>query len=163
MPHEVIMPALGMAQETGTIVTWLKSEGEAVAAGDPIMEVETDKATMEVEAALGFLTGIRAAAGEAVPVGQVVAIISETADAPEASGDAAEAPDTPEATADAPSGRADAASVPEGKVGHARPRHGPGQRHHRRLAQGAGRPRRRHRSAARGRDRQGDDGGRGRP
>jgi pyruvate/2-oxoglutarate dehydrogenase complex dihydrolipoamide acyltransferase (E2) component len=49
MAHEVIMPALGMAQDTGLIVSWLKKPGDAVKAGDPIMEVETDKATMEVE------------------------------------------------------------------------------------------------------------------
>ena len=81
MPHEVIMPALGMAQDTGQIVAWLKQPGEKVAAGEALMEVETDKATMEVEAgADGFLTDVRAAAGDDVPVGQVVALISETAD-----------------------------------------------------------------------------------
>ena len=81
MPHEVIMPALGMAQETGQIVTWLKKPGDAVKAGDALMEVETDKATMEVEAAAdGFLTDVRAGEGDSVPVGDVVAMISESAD-----------------------------------------------------------------------------------
>ena len=89
MAHEVIMPALGMAQDTGLIVSWLKKPGDAVKAGDPIMEVETDKATMEVEAqADGYLTDIRAAAGDDVPVGDVVALIS---DSPEGSGEAAPA------------------------------------------------------------------------
>ncbi|NNL74535.1 MAG: pyruvate dehydrogenase [Silicimonas sp.] len=106
MPHEVIMPALGMAQETGLIVTWLKQPGDAVKAGEPLMEVETDKATMEVEAAAdGFLTDLRASAGDNVPVGDIVALISESADAvavpaddpPAESG----APDTPTT----PSGR----------------------------------------------------------
>jgi pyruvate/2-oxoglutarate dehydrogenase complex dihydrolipoamide acyltransferase (E2) component len=79
MPHEVIMPALGMAQETGLIVAWLKQPGEIVKAGDPLMEVETDKAVMEVAAqADGFLTNVRASAGDTVPVGDVVALISET-------------------------------------------------------------------------------------
>ena len=79
MSHDVIMPALGMAQETGLIVAWLKAPGDAVKTGDPLMEVETDKATMEVEAqADGYLTGIRAQAGENVPVGEVVAQISES-------------------------------------------------------------------------------------
>ena len=64
MPHEVIMPALGMAQDTGQIVAWLKKPGDAVKVGDALMEVETDKATMEVEAAAdGFLTDVRAEAG----------------------------------------------------------------------------------------------------
>lgn len=81
MAHEVIMPALGMAQDTGLIVSWLKNEGDKISAGDAIMEVETDKATMEVEAeASGFLTNVRAKAGEDVPVGDVVAYISESAD-----------------------------------------------------------------------------------
>lgn len=74
------MPALGMAQDTGLIVAWLKAPGDAVSTGDALMEVETDKATMEVEAAAdGFLTDVRAKAGENVPVGDVVALISETA------------------------------------------------------------------------------------
>ncbi len=79
MPHEVIMPALGMAQDTGLIVAWHKAAGDKVAPGDVLMEVETDKATMEVEAqAEGFLTNVRATEGEAVPVGNVIATISES-------------------------------------------------------------------------------------
>ncbi len=81
MPREVIMPALGMAQDEGLIVAWLKSEGEAVEEGDALFEVETDKATMEVEAqGAGYLTNLRAKAGESVPVGDVIALISETAE-----------------------------------------------------------------------------------
>jgi len=81
MPHDVIMPALGMAQDTGLIVSWLKSAGDPVKVGDPLIEVETDKATMEVEAqADGFLVDVQAAAGEAVPVGDLIARISETAE-----------------------------------------------------------------------------------
>ena len=79
MPHEVIMPALGMAQDTGLLVNWLKQPGEAVKAGDALFEVETDKSTMEVEApADGYLTDVGAAAGEDVPVGQVIALISDS-------------------------------------------------------------------------------------
>jgi len=107
MPHEVIMPALGMAQDTGLLVAWLKSPGDPVKAGDALMEVETDKATMEVEAAHdGYLTDLQASEGEAVPVGNVVALISET---PEGNGTAAEegpGTETPEA---------DAAALPEGQ------------------------------------------------
>src|SRR6056297_815700 len=81
MPHEVIMPALGMAQDTGKIVSWLKSSGDAVKSGDALFEVETDKATMEVEApADGYLTDVQADAGAEVPVGNVIALISDTAE-----------------------------------------------------------------------------------
>ena len=77
MPHEVIMPALGMAQDTGVIVAWRKAEGDPVAIGDLLFDVETDKATMEVEAAhAGTLTEIRASAGADIPVGQIIAIIA---------------------------------------------------------------------------------------
>ena len=50
MPHDVTMPQLGMAQDAGKIVSWLKKPGDAVSKGDALFEVETDKATMEVEA-----------------------------------------------------------------------------------------------------------------
>jgi pyruvate/2-oxoglutarate dehydrogenase complex dihydrolipoamide acyltransferase (E2) component len=81
MPHEVIMPALGMAQDTGQILAWHKQPGEAVEAGDVLFEVETDKAAMEVEAPKpGYLTDVTAEAGSDVPVGQVIALISETPD-----------------------------------------------------------------------------------
>ena len=86
MPHEVIMPALGMAQDTGLIVTWHKAQGDKVATGDVLFEVETDKATMEVEAtADGFLNCVRFGAGAEVPVGDVIAVIGDspsTGDAP---------------------------------------------------------------------------------
>ncbi|MBF9060392.1 pyruvate dehydrogenase, partial [Rhodobacterales bacterium HKCCSP123] len=92
MPHDVTMPQLGMAQDAGKIVSWLKSPGDAVSKGDALFEVETDKATMEVEAqADGFLTGVSAAEGDDVPVGQVIARISETAEG-EAAPEAAAAP-----------------------------------------------------------------------
>ena len=70
------MPALGMNQTTGKILAWLKGKGDPVKIGDPVMEVETDKAVVEVEAqAAGVLTEIRHAAGSEVPVGHVVAVI----------------------------------------------------------------------------------------
>lgn len=81
MPLDVIMPALGMAQETGQIVAWHKQPGDAVAKGDILFEVETDKATMEVEAAAdGFLTDVVAGEGADVPVGDVIAKISDSAE-----------------------------------------------------------------------------------
>ncbi len=76
MPHDVIMPALGMAQDTGLIVSWRKSAGDQVAAEDILFDVETDKATMEVQAgADGYLADVRFDAGAEVPVGKVIAII----------------------------------------------------------------------------------------
>ena len=76
MPHEVIMPALGMAQKSGIILAWHKGVGDQVSTGELLMEVETDKATVEVEAqAGGFLSRILAEAGDDIPVGQVIALI----------------------------------------------------------------------------------------
>ncbi len=74
MATNVIMPALEMAQETGKILRWLKAEGAVVKKGEPIMEIETDKVTVEIEApASGILTDISAREGESVPVGQAIA------------------------------------------------------------------------------------------
>jgi len=76
MATEVILPALGMAQDTGTVVRWLKAQGEQVMRGEPLLEIETDKAAVEVEApASGRLDQIMAVAGDEVPVGQVIALI----------------------------------------------------------------------------------------
>ena len=50
MPHKIIMPALGMSQETGKIIAWLKQEGEHVNKGEILLEIETDKTTVELEA-----------------------------------------------------------------------------------------------------------------
>ncbi len=72
------MPQLGMAQDSGIIVSWQKKPGDPVKSADILMEVETDKATMEVEAGHdGFLTEIRAEAGSDVPIGDVIAVISD--------------------------------------------------------------------------------------
>ena len=90
MATEVILPRLGQGMESGTIVRWLKSEGEQVAKGEPLFELDTDKVTQEVEAeADGVLLKIAVAEGE-VPVGQTVAFI----------GDAGE--DVPEVASEAP-------------------------------------------------------------
>jgi pyruvate dehydrogenase E2 component (dihydrolipoyllysine-residue acetyltransferase) len=76
MPVDVIMPALGMAQETGRVLRWLKADGEAVAKGEPLLEVETDKVTVEIEApADGTLAGVTAGDGAEVPVGTVIALV----------------------------------------------------------------------------------------
>ncbi len=76
MPVPVIMPKFEMAQESGKVLRWLKREGEAVTKGEAILEVETDKVAMEVEApASGTLVGIRVGPGEVVPIGQPIAYI----------------------------------------------------------------------------------------
>jgi pyruvate dehydrogenase E2 component (dihydrolipoyllysine-residue acetyltransferase) len=76
MATDVIMPALGVAQDTGKVLRWIRTEGEEVERGAPIMEIETDKVTVEVEApATGTLAGIRVSEGTDVPVGDVVAVI----------------------------------------------------------------------------------------
>ena len=77
MAHEVFMPALGMTQDTGRLVKWHKSIGEKVSKSEIIMEVETDKSTMEVEAGSdGFVAEILAEEGEDIPVGDIIAIIT---------------------------------------------------------------------------------------
>src|SRR5260370_6781014 len=76
MPTDVIMPALGMAQTTGIVVAWKKQAGDQVTKGEPLLEVETDKAVVDVEApASGTLTSISAEAGSEVPVGTAIAVI----------------------------------------------------------------------------------------
>jgi pyruvate dehydrogenase E2 component (dihydrolipoamide acetyltransferase) len=76
MATEVIMPALGMAQETGKLLRWIKNEGDTVTKGEPLMEIETDKVTVEIEApADGTLAGIVAAEGDDVPVGNPIAYV----------------------------------------------------------------------------------------
>jgi len=76
MAFSVVMPALEMAQETGKLIAWRKKEGDRVAKGEPLLEIETDKAVMEVEApADGILAGITAQAGADIPVGQTIAWI----------------------------------------------------------------------------------------
>src|SRR5438876_4323033 len=76
MPTDVIMPALEMAQETGKVWKWLKAPGHAVRKGEPIVEIETDKVTVEIEApASGVLRDVTARAGDVVPVGKTIALI----------------------------------------------------------------------------------------
>jgi pyruvate dehydrogenase E2 component (dihydrolipoamide acetyltransferase) len=83
MAISVVMPALEMAQETGKLVSWLKKEGEAVAKGEPLLEVETDKAVMEIESpGDGVLAGIKVQAGTEVPVGQTIAWIVRPGETP---------------------------------------------------------------------------------
>ena len=90
MAAEVKLPRLGQGMESGTIVRWLKAEGEPVEKGEPLFELDTDKVTQEVEAeAAGVLLKIAVSEGE-VPVGQTVAFIgADGEDVPEAAAPAA--------------------------------------------------------------------------
>ena len=107
MPLEVIMPALGMAQDSGLLVSWQKQPGDRVDEGDVLFEVETDKSTMEVEAqGAGYLTQVTAKAGDDVPVGQVIACISDSPDADTAPAEGAPEPE--------PSEDAGEVALPEG-------------------------------------------------
>jgi pyruvate dehydrogenase E2 component (dihydrolipoamide acetyltransferase) len=87
MAISVVMPALELTQETGKLVAWRKKEGERVVKGEPLLEVETDKAVVEIESpAEGILAGIRAHEGAVIPVGQTIAWIVMPGEAAPADG-----------------------------------------------------------------------------
>ena len=88
MALSVVMPALEMAQETGKLVSWMKKEGEQVRKGEMLLEVETDKAVVEIEAAGdGLLAGITANVGDVIPVGHTIAWLLQPGESlPTASG-----------------------------------------------------------------------------
>ncbi|HXM92873.1 MAG TPA: dihydrolipoamide acetyltransferase family protein [Candidatus Dormibacteraeota bacterium] len=76
MAISVVMPALEMAQETGRLLAWRKKEGDRVTKGEPLLEIETDKAVVEIEApADGILAGVKSLQGAVVPVGETIAWI----------------------------------------------------------------------------------------
>jgi len=90
MAFSVVMPALEMAQETGKVLAWRKKEGDRVTKGEPLLEIETDKAVVEVEAPTdGILAGIKAAEGSDIPVGQIIAWIVAAGEAIPAEGESA--------------------------------------------------------------------------
>ena len=74
MAVSVVMPALEMAQDTGKLLSWRKKEGEPVRKGEPLLEIETDKAVVEVEApGDGILSAVTAREGAVIPVGHTIA------------------------------------------------------------------------------------------
>ena len=104
---EIVMPRLSDSMEEGTIVRWLKKDGEAVSKGEPLAEVETDKATVTFDADADGTLRIFAGEGETVPIGGVIASIGDAlprspapaqagpaAPAPAAAGNASDASDT---------------------------------------------------------------------
>lgn len=100
MPTDVIMPKVDMVMDEGTIVRWLRRENEAVTAGEPLFEIATDKATMEVEApASGILAAVSAGEGDTVPVATRIALIYAPGESPAAT---PAAPPTPAAPAAPP-------------------------------------------------------------
>jgi pyruvate dehydrogenase E2 component (dihydrolipoamide acetyltransferase) len=90
MAVSVVMPALELAQETGKILSWIKKEGDSITKGEPLVEIETDKITFEVEApADGVLAGVRSKEGEDVPVGKTIAWIVAAGEEPPAEAESA--------------------------------------------------------------------------
>jgi pyruvate dehydrogenase E2 component (dihydrolipoamide acetyltransferase) len=108
---DVVMPRLSDSMEEGTILKWLKAEGDEVAKGEELVEIETDKATMTYEADTAGTLAIVAQEGETLPIGQVIARIGAGGEAA-AEGDAgAEASDGAEADAGAPAEAAASATA----------------------------------------------------
>src|SRR2546428_9505026 len=100
MPTDIIMPALELAQETDRVVHWLRRAGDTVRKAERIVEIETDKVTVEIEApASGVLRDVTAQEGDVVPVGRTIAIV---VGADEAGAAAAAATVMPPASAAAP-------------------------------------------------------------
>ena len=85
MAISVVMPALEMAQETGKLVSWKKKAGDQVKKGEMLLEIETDKAVVEIEAqGDGILGGVTAKEGDVVPVGQTIAWLLKPGEQPPA-------------------------------------------------------------------------------
>ena len=130
MAVSVVMPALEMAQDSGKLVSWLKQEGESVRKGEMLLEVETDKAVVEVEAAAdGILAGITAKPGDVVHVGHTIAWLVKP-------GEAVPAAASPSVTASRPAAASPAAvAAPASAPTRSTPRISPKAR---RLAQEKG-------------------------
>ena len=109
MAISVVMPALEMAQETGKLLAWRKKEGERVTKGEPLLEIETDKAVVEVEApGDGVLAGVTAEIGAVIPVGETIAWLVAPGEKPPAKAEKA----APGARATSVTGRAEVAASP---------------------------------------------------
>ena len=127
MATSVVMPALEMAQETGKIVSWVKKEGDSIRKGEILLEVETDKVVVEIEASAdGVLGGVKSQAGDVVPVGTTIAWIlapgeavpAETVSAAPAARTMTEQPRpaTPASASAAPRAAAPAAGSPSSEI-----------------------------------------------
>lgn len=106
MATELTMPQMGYDMQEGTILKWLKGEGDSVENGEPIAEIETDKAVVEFESyAAGVVRQILVSAGNTVPVGEPIAIVGEA-------NEAAAAPEPPPAADPAPAAAEEAPQEP---------------------------------------------------
>jgi pyruvate dehydrogenase E2 component (dihydrolipoyllysine-residue acetyltransferase) len=115
MSSNVTLPRLGQGMETGTIVRWLKSEGENVEKGEPLYELDTEKVTQEVEAeASGVLLKILAGEGEEIEVGKPIAVIGQEGE------DVPEGENVPEAEAEDPTEVSEDEAREEGSPGEER-------------------------------------------
>ena len=118
MAFEIVMPKMGLTMEEGTILSWLKKEGDAVTQGETILQIETDKVTIDIEApASGRMGAILSPQGATVPIGQVITHVlvagEEEPAAAAVSIPPAERATTPEASAGvAPSARRAVAASP---------------------------------------------------
>jgi pyruvate dehydrogenase E2 component (dihydrolipoamide acetyltransferase) len=117
------MPALELTQETGKLVAWRKKEGESVAKGEVLLEVETDKAVVEIESpGDGLLAGVKAVGGDVVPVGATIAWLVAPGEmppaevTPRASARETTSPRVPEARAASNAGSSPAAPASEPKI-----------------------------------------------
>jgi pyruvate dehydrogenase E2 component (dihydrolipoamide acetyltransferase) len=123
---DVVMPRLSDSMEEGTILKWLKAEGDEVAKGDELVEIETDKATMTYEADAAGTLSIVAQEGETLPIGQVIARLGAGGEAPAEGGAAEQAPAGATASAEASgNGAGSEAAVPASAAATAEPPRSP--------------------------------------
>jgi pyruvate dehydrogenase E2 component (dihydrolipoamide acetyltransferase) len=113
---DVVMPRLSDSMEEGTILKWLKAEGDEVTRGDELVEIETDKATMTYEADSAGTLSIVAQEGDTLPIGEVIARIGAGGEAPAGDGAKAEATQQAEASGNGGPSEAPPASAPAATV-----------------------------------------------
>ena len=109
---DVVMPRLSDSMEEGTILKWLKAEGDEVARGDELVEIETDKATMTYEADTAGTLAIVAQEGDTLPIGEIIARIGAGGEAPAGDGAQAEATQQAEASGNGGPSEAPPAAAP---------------------------------------------------
>src|SRR5882757_2814872 len=118
MATQVSMPKLSPTMEEGQLSRWLKKEGDKVTMGEPLAEIDTDKATMEMQAlGNGVLRKVLLQEGESAPLGQLIAIIAEPDE--DISAIASQAPASQAAKPSTPQEPAKESSEPEAKPGPA--------------------------------------------
>jgi pyruvate dehydrogenase E2 component (dihydrolipoyllysine-residue acetyltransferase) len=109
---DVVMPRLSDSMEEGTILKWLKAEGDEVARGDELVEIETDKATMTYESDSAGTLSLVAQEGDTLPIGEVIARIGAAGEAPAGDAAPAEASQQAEASGNGAPSEAPPAAAP---------------------------------------------------